>query len=65
MQHRLERSRNKDIFGNIVLDETEPLVADQVLDILDSSGDQVVDADNFVVLRDQVIAEVRTQKACR
>jgi hypothetical protein len=47
----------------VVVDEDEVPVPD-VLEVLKRPGVEVVDADDPVLLREQVVAEVRPQEAC-
>src|SRR5579884_1580178 len=48
---------------HIVLDERETWVTDKVLEIDLAPGDEVVDADHVVPVRDEVVAQVRSDEA--
>jgi hypothetical protein len=60
MKHRVQRSGNIDIFGYIVFDKPELILAYQMADIIYSSGNQVVDTNNFVAFGNQIITKVGT-----
>lgn len=51
-------------FGDVLLDEAEVLVAAEVRNVIDVAGDEVIEADDFVSFGEEVIGEVRTEKAC-
>ena len=46
-----------------MLDEAEVVASEQVGDVLDAAGEQVVDADDPVAVGEQPLAEVRAEEA--
>ena len=57
------RLLDPEVVDQVVVQEKEVTVAD-VLDVLERTGDEVVDTDHAQTLRQQVLAEVRTEEAC-
>jgi hypothetical protein len=62
MQDEIHRTINVDVIGYIVMEELKTAVV-KMGDVVDASGGQIIDADNFVSLSKQSIHQVRTQKA--
>ena len=56
VQHAVERTRDVGERRDVVLDELEPLVADQVRDVVRVAGDEVVEADDLVALGEEAVA---------
>ena len=50
-------------FGDILLDEAEILIPTQVRDVVDASGDKIIDPDHPVAFGQQVICQVRAEKS--
>ena len=51
-------ARDVEVFGDILLDEAEVLVTSEVLDVLGSACDEVIQAIYPVSFRDQSVAEM-------
>jgi hypothetical protein len=49
--------------GDVVVDEEDVLAVSQVLDVLQRAGVEVVDADDAVALRQEVVAKMRPEEA--
>jgi hypothetical protein len=49
--------------GDVVAQQFEPLVIEQMFDIASSPGEEVVDAEDLAASFQQLLAEVRAQKA--
>jgi hypothetical protein len=49
--------------GHVVKQEAEMRMDEKVLDILLPPGDEIVEADHIVALRQKAVAEMRAQKA--
>ena len=49
--------------GDVVADQFEVLVVKEMLDIAARAGEEIVDADNVRAVRQQALAEMRTEKA--
>jgi hypothetical protein len=58
----VDRPRDLDLLGDVVVQERERLVAD-VLDVPQRAGLEVVDADHAVAALEQVVAQVRAEEA--
>ncbi len=63
MQDGIHRAVDEDVLGDVVLEELEPLVAEQVGDVPDVTGDQVVDGGDAIAFGQQTVAEMRAEKA--
>src|SRR5204863_8466045 len=62
VEDEIDRLCDLDMSGDVVIQERERVAA-EVLHVLEASCLEAVDADDPVAARDQVIAEVRAQKA--
>jgi hypothetical protein len=58
----VDRLLDRDELGQVLVDELELVLAD-VLDVLERPRVEVVDADHAVAALQQVLAQVRAQKA--
>jgi hypothetical protein len=61
--HKVHRLGDVDEPGDVMLDEHE-ILAPQMADVLERSGIEIVDADDSVTARDEVIAEVGAEESC-
>src|ERR1700722_10188770 len=48
---------------DIAADELEPGIAEQMNDVFGRAGDQIIDRNDFVTLREESIAEMRADEA--
>ena len=48
VHHGVDGARDPDVLAHVVLDEREAALAEQLLDVGDGAGDQVVDGDHLV-----------------
>ena len=62
MEDVVDRLVELDVLHEVVVDERERAIAN-VLDVLERSRVQVVDADHAVAALEQVVAEVRAEEA--
>ncbi|HET8872221.1 MAG TPA: hypothetical protein VFM83_00915 [Gaiellaceae bacterium] len=62
MEDEVDRLANLDVLDQVVIDEEEALVAD-VLDVLERARVEVVDAQDAMSLRQQVLAQVRAEES--
>jgi hypothetical protein len=62
VEHVIDFAGNVDVLGDVVVDEPE-VAASNVLDVLERSRLEVVDADDPMALSQQVFAEVRAEKS--
>ena len=63
VEHAVQRAVDVDEFGHVVADELKALPADQVGDVLGTSGHEVVHADDLVTLGEKALTQVRAQEA--
>src|SRR5690606_11589921 len=63
VEHAIDRSFDVDVVRDVVLQKPEPLLADQVRDVIGRTRDEVVHPDHIVALRDESIAEVGAEEA--
>ena len=63
MEDVVHRAGDLDEARNVLLDEVEAGMSEQVADVGLSAGDQIVETQDFPAFFDQVIAEVRAEKA--
>ena len=64
VHHGVDVPGHPDVVADVVLDEREALRAEQLLDVGDRAGDQVVDRHDVVTSIEQCTTEVRSQEAC-
>ncbi len=62
MVHEVDRLVDLQVLGEIVV-QKEKSVSAQVLDVLERAGVQVVHAEDAEALRDEVVTEMRAEKA--
>ena len=62
MHHGVDGARDPDVLAHVVLDEREAALAEQLLDVGDGPGDQVVDGDHLVAPRQQRPAQVGAEE---
>ena len=63
MPDEIHRAFEKNKFRHVLLDEFEIWIAAEVRDVVHAAGDKIVNADDFVVAREQQIGQVRAEKA--
>lgn len=63
VQHAVKVTRDVRELRNVVLHEAEPLIPDQVRDVVGMAGDEVVEANDMVAVSDESIGEVRAQES--
>jgi hypothetical protein len=63
MQNDIHRPVDFDRVGDIVPDEREAGVGAKMLDILQASGDQIIDDDDLAAIGQKSIAEMRSEEA--
>ena len=63
MPNVIDGAIEEDKFGNVLLDEFEVGVATEMGDVVDATGDEVVDADDFVTAGEEEVAEVGAEEA--
>src|SRR5690606_15409057 len=64
MQDIVHPARNMDKGGHIMVIELETLEVEQVFDVPQVPGDQIVHPDDMVPFGNETIAEMGSQKAC-
>ncbi len=52
----------KEIFRDVLLDEAEVLVAGKMRDVVGVAGDEIVERDDIVPLREEAVAQMRAEK---
>jgi hypothetical protein len=52
-----------DRLRHVVAQELEPVIVEEVLDVLAGAGEEVVEADDLVAGAEQLLAEVRAEKS--
>ena len=62
MHHRVDGPGNPDVVADVVLDEREARVPEEMLDVVDRPGHEVVERDDFIPAREQRVREVRTEE---
>ena len=62
MEDVVDISIDEEIVCDVVLNELELRLSSQMGDVCRATGDQVVDADDRVPLRDEAITEMRAEK---
>ena len=62
MEDVIDLVRDEKILRDVLLDEAEILVAGEVLDVGEVSGDQVIDRDHPMAFREQAVGQVRAEK---
>ena len=60
---RVDLAGHPHVLADVVLDEREPAVAEQLLDVGHGTGDEVVDGDDTITAIEQRPAEVRAEEA--
>ena len=63
MQNVIDRARDIDKFGDIVLDDPESRISREMAQVGGSAGDQVVDRENLPAAIEEVVAKVRPEKS--
>ena len=64
MQDIVQLTRNMHKLRNIVVVKFEMLVTEQVLNIAQAAGQQIVHAHHMVSFPDKTVGEMRAQKSC-
>ncbi len=63
VHHHIDRPVNRNVPGNVVLDELKPGLIQHVLDISQTPRDQVVDGHDLVAFTDEAVAQVGSNEA--
>ena len=63
MQDVVELTRNVDVLGDVLLDEVEAFLAEEMRDVLDVPGQEVVHRDHLATIGEHALAEVRAEEA--
>src|SRR5262249_25497355 len=63
VQNVVYRSVDQERIGDVVVEQAEARIAAQVIDVRESPGDQVIDADDFMALGQEAIAEMGAEEA--
>jgi hypothetical protein len=63
MQNVVNRARDIDKFGDIVLDDLKSRVSREMAQVGGSAGDQVIDREYLPAAIEEVVAKVRPQKS--
>ena len=63
MEHAVDRAGDPDVFADVVHDEGESRLPEEMLDVGEVAGAEVVDADHFVAAIEQTVTEMRTEKS--
>ncbi len=63
VQHEVHRARDVEVLGHVVVQELEPVVAEQVLDVVGPAGRQVVEDDHPRPQADQPAGQVGPEEA--
>jgi hypothetical protein len=63
MNNGIKIACNKEVFGNVLLDKLESIVAKMMLNVVGSASQQVVKDNNIVAASDQPINNVRPEKS--
>jgi len=59
----VEGAVNFEIIGDVLLEEREFGVGFEVGDVGESAGEEVIEAEDFVVLGEEMVGEVRAEEA--
>ena len=62
VHHRIERAVDDERQDHVVVDQREPWVVGEVLDVLLAAGHEVVDAHHLLATLDQRVAQVRSEE---
>src|SRR5579862_171796 len=63
MKHVIERSVQKEVFRDVVVNETKTRMPDEMRDVVGAPGDQVVHDHDVDTFSEQTVAQMRTQKS--
>ena len=63
MEDTVQRLSHPDVLGDVLLDEAEVGRSMEVGDVVRAAGDEVVDPDYFVAVREEAIDQMRAQEA--
>jgi hypothetical protein len=63
MQNVIDRARDIDKFGDIVLNDRKSRVSREMAQVGGSAGDQVIDRENLPAAIEEVVAKVRPEKS--
>jgi hypothetical protein len=63
MKHAIDRAVYRDLLADVAFHKLKSLVTSQVCDVLGSAGAQVVEAEHFMALAQQGLAEMAPQKS--
>jgi hypothetical protein len=62
MQHAVNGRVDGDPIRDIGFDEPKPVIVGELIDVLQRTSDQVVDADDFVAVAEEPFAKMRPKK---
>jgi hypothetical protein len=63
MEHPVQAPRYIDEVGDVLLDESEMLVAAEVSDVVGAPRDEVVHPDDVVAVGEEAVREMRSEEA--
>ena len=63
MKNIIDRSFDKNVISDVVIDKSKPIVAEEMGDICGIAGYQIIDANDRMTFGEQAITKMRTEKS--